>query len=192
MQIRSILLSTLVVAASVALGASSASALTIDCATADCLGGVYSLDVASLGGDTYLATYSVDTSVDYRVAAEFLNEIEFKVANDYTNVSVLSGPSGILAAGPLGGRGCNGNNGTFVCFDVDPNLSLGSTYTWSMQFDSTAILDESEWHVGARYTSTRHRRGWVISETAPVPEPGAAMLFGAGVAVLHAASRKRS
>lgn len=192
MQIRSVLFSILFVAASVTLGTGSASALTIDCATAGCIGGVYDLGVTSLGGDTYLATYSIDTSVDFDVPAEFLNEIEFKVANDYANVSVLSGPSGIVAAGPLNGRGCNGNNGTFVCFDVDPNLSLGSTYTWSVQFDSSAILDEADWHIGARYTNARHRQGWVISETAPIPEPGAAMLFGAGLVAVHTASRKRS
>ena len=170
--------------------AGSASALTIDCATAGCLGGVYDLNVSSVGGDTYLATYSIDTSVDFSVGAEFLNEVEFKVANDYSNVSVLSGPSGILADGPLNGAGCGGTNGTFICFDADPNLSLGSTYTWSVQFDSSAILDESDWHVGARYTSSTHQRGWVISETsAPIPEPGAAMLFAAGLFAVATRSR---
>lgn len=193
MQLRSLRLLAIAVFAVSFIAAGNASALTIDCATAGCLGGVYDLSVSSLGGDSYLATYSVDTSVDFPVGAEFLNEVEFKLANDYSNVSVLSGPSAIVTDGPLNGAGCRGTNGTFICLDLDPDLSLGSTYTWSVQFDTSALLDESEWHVGARYTSSTHTRGWVISETAaPVPEPGAAMLFGAGLAVAHTAARRRT
>ena len=173
-------------------GASStASALYVDCATAGCLGGTYELDVISLGGDSYQATYTIDTSGVFSVDATVLNDLEFKVANDYANVLLRSGPSGTVTDGPLNGAGCNGNNGSFICVDLAPELALGSSYTWTLTFESTALIGEDEWHVGARYTSPDHRRGWVISETAaPVPEPTAALLFAAGLIVAGQVSRR--
>lgn len=114
-----------------------------------------------------------------------MNDVAFKVANDYSNIVMTSGPSGSVVAGPLNGRGCNGNNDSFICVDLSPELSVGSSYTWTLTFSSTALIGEDEWHVGARYTSPNHRNGWVISETAAaaVPEPTAALLFGAGLLV---------
>jgi hypothetical protein len=170
----------------------SAGAATIDCMDAGCLGGVYTLDITSVGGDSYLATYTIDTSGTFNVAATTLNDAEFKVANDYSNVSVLSGPSGVVRDGPLSGRGCVGSNETFLCVDLDPELEIGGVYSWEIQFDSTAILYESEWHIGARYTSPSHQTGWVISETgsSPVPEPTSALLLGAGLLAASAGIRR--
>jgi hypothetical protein len=173
---------------------STASAIYVDCATAGCFGGTYELDVISLGGDSYEATYTIDTSGDYSVLATTLTDVEFKVANNYANVMMTSGPTGTVQDGPLNGGGCNGNNGSFVCVDLSPDLELvGATYTWTITFDSTDLIGDDEWHVGARYTSPDHQRGWVISESAaPVPEPTAALLFGAGLLVAgHAGRRNR-
>ena len=187
---------TALAVATLFLGASSASAITIDCATAGCIGGVYDLEVSSLGGDSYQAIYTVDTSVSYDVAATSLVEVEFKVSNDYSSLSVLSGPSGNLFAGPLAGMGCGGTNDTFVCLDLDPDQPLGSTYSWTVQFDSsTGILEESEWHIGARYTSETQTTGWVISETGyttPVPEPGAATLYAAALVAIGSFTRRKA
>lgn len=173
--------------------AGSSSALTVDCATAGCIGGVYSLDVVSTGVDTYQATYTVDTSVAFSVDATFLEDLNFKVANDYSNVMLLSGPTGSFVAGPLTGQGCGGNNGSFVCVELAPELGVGNVQTWEIQFQTTGLMAEDEWHVGARYTSENKRRGWVISEAGsapPVPEPTAALLFGAGLLVAARATRR--
>jgi hypothetical protein len=172
--------------------AGSSSALTVDCATAGCIGGVYTLDVVSTGVDTYQATYTIDTSGAFSVGATFLEDLNFKVANDYSNVLLLSGPTGGLVAGPLTGQGCGGNNGSFVCVELAPELTVGSAHTWEIQFQTTGLIAEDEWHVGARYTSETKRTGWVISETgsAPVPEPTAALLFGAGLLVASRATRR--
>jgi len=166
--------------------ADSASALTIDCASAGCLGGSYTLDVSETAPDIYLATYTVDTTGPFTVGATSLVDINIKVANAYLNPILVSGPTGSLLSGPLTGYGCSGTNGGFLCVDLTPNLARGGVYTWQIQFGASEILEE--WHVGARYTSPTHvRGGWVISESAksssPVPEPSAALIFGAGMLI---------
>lgn len=164
----------------------SASALTIDCASAGCLGGSYTLDVSETAPDIYLATYTVDTTGSFTVNATSLVDINIKVANEYLNPILVSGPTGSLLSGPLTGYGCSGTNGGFLCVDLAPNLAVGGVYSWQIQFGASEILEE--WHVGARYTSSsRVQGGWVISEsgksTNPIPEPSAALIFGAGMLV---------
>ena len=103
--------------------------------------------------------------------------------------------TGTPGAGPLGGMGPIGSNASFIDIALSPTLALGSVYEWKVSFDSTSLIDESEWHVGARYTSARHRNGWVISETgssSPVPEPTSALLFGAGLLTVGVATRRRA
>jgi len=172
----------------------SSSAVTVDCATAGCIGGVYTLDVVWTGVDTYQATYTIDSSVAFSVNASFLEDLNFKVANDYSNLMLLSGPGGSFVAGPLTGQGCGGNNDSFICMELDPELAVGAEYTWEIQFQTTGLIAENEWHLGARYSSQNHRQGWVISEEAgsapPVPEPTAALLFGAGPPVAARATRR--
>ena len=164
--------------------ASEARALTIDCATAGCIGGIYTLDVAETAPNSFVATYTIDTTTAFDVRATHLVDINFKVATDYTDVTLLSGPSASLGGGPLSGGGCRGNNDSFICGDLTSSLERGRVYTWRIQFGATALIDE--WHVGARYVSPIHRRGWVISESGrsnPIPEPSAALIFGVGMLV---------
>lgn len=171
--------------------AGSANALTIDCASAGCIGGRYTLDVAETAPNLYLATYTIDTSGAFSVSATSLVDINIKVANEYLNPVIVSGPTGALTGGPLNGRGCSGTNGSFLCVDLAPELARGGVYTWQIRFGATAILDE--WHVGARYTSPNHRNGWVISESGPanpIPEPSAALVFGLGMLVASGLVRK--
>lgn len=164
----------------------SASAITVDCATAGCIGGIYTLTVESTGTDLYLATYTIDTSVPFSVSgATTLVDINFKVANDYLAPTLVSGPAVGLLYGPLTGSGCSGTNGGFICGDLSPDLAVGSVYTWKIQFGATSLISQDEWHVGARYTGRDKTKGWVISEVAgsPVPEPSAALVFGLGMVV---------
>ena len=171
--------------------AGSANALTIDCASAGCIGGTYTLDVTETAPNLYLATYTIDTTGAFSVSATSLVDINIKVANEYLSPVVVSGPAGSLLSGPLTGQGCSGTNGGFLCVDLAPTLARGSVYTWQSRFGATALLDE--WHVGARYTSPNHRNGWVISEhgTAnPIPEPSAALVFGLGMLVASGLVRK--
>ena len=172
----------------------TASAVLIDCGVAGCIGGTYELDIISTGADTYQASYTIDTSVAFSVPAAFLNDIVFKVAKDYTNTMITSGPSGKTGDGPLAATGCKGKNDSFICIDLDPDLSVGGIYSWTVSFGSTAILAEGDRHLGARYTSADHLTGWIISESqravVPVPEPTGPLLFGAGLLVAGMATRR--
>jgi len=174
----------------------AASALTIDCASADCLGGRYTLDVSQTGRDRYVATLTVDTRGAFDVRATRLLDVSFKVANSYSNVTVLSGPDTRFGSGPLTGQGCSsrGASAGFFCGDLASNLRVGRVYTWRIQFRTASLLDE--WHVGARYGGDALRSGWVVSEsgspttrptspTSPIPEPSAALVFGAGLLVAN-------
>lgn len=174
--------------------AGASSAMSVDCSTAGCIGGIYTLNVEQTAPDLYLATYTIDTSVPFTVGATTLVDFDFKVANDYVNALIVSGPTANLGDGPLTGSGCGGNNGSFVCADIAPDLSVGGVHTWKVQFSATGLIDESEWHVGARYTAPGKTRGWVISETAggpAVPEPTAALVFGFGMLVAGSLVKRR-
>jgi hypothetical protein len=173
--------------------ATQASAISVDCSTVGggCIGGIYTLDVETTAPNIYLATYTIDTSVPFSVGATTLVDINIKVANAYLSPTIVSGPNGILGQGPLTGSGCSGTNGGFMCLDLSPELAVGGVYTWKIQFGATALLDASEWHVGARYTAPDKQRGWVISETAsPVPEPSAALIFGLGMVVAGSLAKR--
>lgn len=165
--------------------AGSASAISVDCASAGCIGGIYTLTVENTGTNLYLATYTIDTSVPFTVGATTLVDINFKVTNDALSPTLISGPSVGLLDGPLTGAGCSGTNGGFICGDLSPDLAVGGVYTWKVQFGATSLISQDEWHVGARYTAPGKTKGWVISEVAgsPVPEPSAALIFGLGMVV---------
>ena len=50
-----------------------------------------------------------------------------------------------------------------------------------------------DWHIGARYTSPNHQKGWVVSLSGgtAVPQPASGLLFGTGLMIVGAAARKR-
>jgi hypothetical protein len=175
--------------------AGTASAFTIDCATRGdgCVGGTYTLEITETAPDLYLAKLTIDTSGAFKVAATDLVDIEFKAANDYTNPMIVSGEPGSVVDGPLSGQGCKGKNDSFICIDLSPDLTVGGIYTWEVKFGASALLAEDEMHIGARYTGVDKETGWVISEGpgAAVPEPGAALLFGAGILLAGHQSRRR-
>src|SRR5215471_13183409 len=123
---RRLLLSALCLCASLGLS-SRASALSISaepgpgCFSAnpsDCIGGFYSLTVASIGGNTFQATYTMDLTPGLEIPATSIEQIDFKVANGYQDpLSVVLAPDSTanwaIKSGPLSGTGCNGTNGSF-------------------------------------------------------------------------------
>lgn len=162
-------------------------------------GGEYSLSVQALDSNTWLATLSIDLDpLALEIPATSIDQIEFKVANSYAQpVSIVSAPDAtsnwLVQAGPLTGSGCRGNNGSFVCVGAVNPLSIGSAtlFTWQVQFDADSLLPESDWHIGARYTSPTHSRGWVVSlSPSPIPEPTSGLLLAAGMLIAGAAVRR--
>jgi hypothetical protein len=163
-----------------------------------CIGGVYTLDIASQGGNTYLATYTMDLTVGLEVPATTIEQIDFKVATDYgSTFTVLAGPGGAanwsLGEGPLTGSGCSGKNGDFICADAANPVSVAlSTYTWQIQFVAADLLPESDWHIGARFASPTHPKGWILSASqAPIPEPGSTAMFLIGGVIVAGVVRRQ-
>jgi hypothetical protein len=170
------------------------------CFSADpknCIGGVYTLEIEQLADDTWLATYTMDLALGLEVPATTVEQIEIKVANSYSNIVVKSGPGGgdnwSPIDGPLAAGGCNGSNDGFICLDAINSVALpATTYTWEIQFDAKSLLDESEWHIGARYALLRHEKGWILSaSSAPIPEPRSTVLYLIGAALIAVVIRKQ-
>ena len=54
------------------------------------------------------------------------------------------------------------------------------------------MLAESDWHIGARYASPDHEKGWILSaSTAPIPEPRSTVLFLVGGLLVAGIIRKQ-
>ncbi len=163
-----------------------------------CIGGIYTLDIASMGGDVYVATYTMDLTVGLEIPATTIEQIDFKVATDYgSNFSILSAPGGTanwtLDEGPLSAGGCGGSNGDFLCVDAtNPVAVAPMSYTWQIQFAADELLPESDWHIGARFASPTHQRGWILSASAqPIPEPGSIAMFLIGGVIVAGVARKQ-
>jgi len=180
--------------------ASAASAVTIDCDDVGCIGGSYTLVLEETSADLWTATYTVDTTGDFSVDAAELVNVEFKVAKSYTDVQVstVSVNDMDFDSAPLSGQGCNtqSKNTSFICVELAPHQAIGDVYNYTITFVSDSVLDEADWHLVARYESddpeSRKPNGWVISlePGSAVPEPTAALLFGAGVLVAGSAGRR--
>jgi hypothetical protein len=162
----------------------------------DCIGGVYTLEVDDLGGGTYLARYTMDLSPGLEVPATTIEQIEFKVASGYDAISIELAPGGadnwLPVDGPLGAAGCNGNNDGFICIDaVNPVAISPTTFSWEVQFNAAGLLAEDSWHIGARFASPNHQRGWLLSASSnPIPEPSSYLMFGIGAAIVGYAIRR--
>lgn len=183
----------------------AASAITIsadldtgDCFSADlddCVGGLYTLEVAPGGGsDTYQATITADYSglydLDLTLGDAYVTHIEIKVANSYLNP--LTSPVGTVVDGPLSGSGCNGNNDGFLCIPLDSPELVVDLMTWTIDFGTGALLGDEAWHLGMRFEWENPGNGKTNSAllSAQVPEPSAALVFALGFGVISAARRK--
>jgi hypothetical protein len=174
----------------------------------DCVGGEYTLEVQALGGSSYQATLSMNFSGDYDldIPATHISHVELKVANQYLDpIMATSAPDAAAnwpaLAGPLNGDGCGGNNDGFICLDAVSDLEIGgaTSLEWQVAFDTDSLLDESAWHIGARFVWTSINpqlrtieKSSLLSAPAPgIPEPGAMSLFACGLLVVAGALRWR-
>jgi hypothetical protein len=197
-------LTILLVSFFVGLSGSSASALTIDFGGADdpsLHGATGSLSItgpilAETG--TFDVVWSMDfTGYEGSVGDhQYLTNIAFKAFSDITMVSLDSTTWDSAVSGSalypanVNNGGCQaGSNAKMVCVTLDPAVDATMGGEFSAHFTVTGDLNLSEWSYRGKFGP---ENGWVISESAaPVPEPSAALVFAAGLAVISARMRSR-
>ncbi len=170
-------------------------------------------DVATSGYDVrFFVTAEIPTDLllimdeGATIDPQWITSAEAKIAGlqDYM---LIAAPGGLDnwqdLAGPIA-NGCNGNNDGFACaqadYDVYPGAAIDADadYTWTWVGDVSdlgAVFAQDGsglQHLGAQLQSENHRTGWIISESGPpIPEPSAALVFGAGMLLASHTLRRR-
>jgi hypothetical protein len=179
-----------------------------DCST--CQGSSYTLlydptPVASNGTTTYEITLRIDTS-GYSGDGVRIGEVAFKVSPTVEAVSLVDAPGGVDAwdeiLGGINANGCQGNaNNGFVCASSDDETVAtvpDDVYEWvfhvSLDQPQDLLTEMFQASVKARYLDAEgEKTGDLVSENISlqvIPEPGTALLFGAGLVAI--ARRRRA
>jgi hypothetical protein len=178
--------------------------LTLD-NCAGCKGSDLTLSVDDNGDGTFTVKYTFDTT-GYNDQFIGLSQVGFKVITGWTDADLISAPGGLgnwsdVFEAPVTSSGspCSvgGDSTDKICiyaknsiFDVRPN----GTYTWEFTITGGTLLPTSDWHFGGQWCdTTTDCNGQIISTGAsstPVPEPTAALLFGAGTLVVGHSLRR--
>lgn len=93
-------------------------------------------------------------------------------------------PSSALLGSLLTGRGCNMSNGSISCVDPASSPARGRVSIGPIQLGSSSFLDALR--SGTRYTVPNRPHDPIQIERGranPIPEPSAALIFGAGILV---------
>jgi len=179
-----------------------------DCDADGCQGSDLFLGIDDLGGGSFSITLQVD-STGYTGATggnsrTGIGQIGFKAFSDVdaSNVTLTSAPGGLGAWDDpaessinANGGGCgSGDTSDHICVDGFVNITTDAIYTWTFSVTNATLLAVSDWHIGGQYCNGdpdgTDCQGKIIStSTTPVPEPSAALVFGA--ALLAAAPHLR-
>jgi hypothetical protein len=175
--------------------------LSIDGSTCgSCEGANLLLDIVDQGG-TFDVTLTINSD-GYIGNRDGMVVVGFGGISGWTSV-VLDGSPGMSAVGwtdPIGanvsssGRCANGSTTDKVCSSGYVDISAGGDYTWAFTVTGGTLRPAvADWHIGGQFayfadlSSRKGPRGHLISESGqPVPEPGAALLFGAGMLLVAA------
>lgn len=204
---RTAMLSCVLATAALLLVSPAASAESISitltgCTT--CQGSSFTLTATPTGTPgQYTVTLTVDTSTFSGSAqATQITSVEFKIVDgDNHGTAVLTlAPGGAgnwtTMGGPLASTGCEGGNLGFVCSNANSNglAPLGGTLTWTWTVNLPPGTPLSlEIHIGAKYNNAAgDKKGWLVSESVVIPEPGTMALFGLGLAGIGGAIRRRT
>lgn len=189
--------------------ATGAQALTVylpdACET--CRGLTGSLEINDLGGSfSVKLTLNSDgyTGADGDKPRSGINQVGFGGLGGWSDVSLVSSPitattafsdpvpSPISAAGLCAPENAGGGK---VCTHGFVDITGGGDFVWEFNVVG-GTLKETPWHIGAQFAnSAEAARGWILSEdgsaSSPIPEPTAALLFGAGVLAASRSGRRR-
>jgi hypothetical protein len=182
--------------------AGGAQALIVDlpdsCST--CQGLTGSLEIVDGGGSfSVKLTLNSDGYTGDRLG---LNQVGFGGLGGWSSVSLVSSPtagwanpvgSPISSNGPCANVGAGGGK---VCTHGFVNITGGGDFVWEFAVVG-GTLKETPWHIGAQFANQAGgARGQILSEegspsTSPIPEPTAALIFGACVFAVSRSGRRR-
>ena len=192
-------------AISISIGGPGSSCLT-------CQGASYALSYsgsalpdADLLHETFRITLTIDTSTLALPGAVAVDAAAIKVSSSVFGSAIIDAPDGAgswnLVPGGISAGGCSGSGSGFDCADwIAAGVGTAVGGTLSFVFDQTvgngalfAGLEKSS--IKVRYVDAEGRKiGALVSESlsssAPIPEPTAALVFAAGLAVVGSRSRR--
>lgn len=177
-------------------GAAQADSVTLS-GCSSCFGSTYTLTVTQTGPNTYTVKLEIDTT-GYTGDGTHISSVNFKVSGDIDSITLTSAPGGTAgwttSNSPISNEGCSSTvDAGFGC-SSDPapvNLApVGGILTWTWEITTSNLQDD--WHIGAKYNNdTGTLNGNITSEEVIIPEPATMLLFGAGLAAIGGAARRR-
>jgi hypothetical protein len=201
------------------LATTSAHALSIG-ATTEALGISWTLSATDEVDAMYAADWDIMFSLTAEIPTDldllmdegetitplWITTAEARVAG-LTDFQLVEAPNGVGGWEDLAGpsaNGCQNVSGGSACAEAKSDadaadIVAGATYEWVWVGDvsdlEAVFADDMSGlkHVGAHLENERHRNGWNVSEEFqnPVPEPSAALVFGAGIVVAALRIRRR-
>lgn len=197
------LLPMLLLSIGLLFSAGSASALSFELAPgcSNCEGVTGSLDITDNGG-SFSVTLTLDSS-GYTGSRLGFNQVGFGAIQNWTSVTLDSPPlttttawsapvEAVTAANSLCTHGTSSDK---VCTYGFASFANGDEHVWKFTVVG-GTLKTDEWHIGAQFANGAGTAvGKIISEDgapgAAIPEPSAALVFGAGAIAAARSTRRR-
>jgi hypothetical protein len=165
----------------------------------------YTFDGSSLHGATGELTIT-DTGPDYSVVWSIdltnfddadavatghtlLTHVAFKAFTSISSVELDDPTVGNLAfPSNVSNAGCAASSPAgFVCVTLASPVLATAGGTYDVSFTVVGVLNEGEVSYRGKFGP---RNGWVISESFVIPEPSAALIFGAGLLLVRTRIRR--
>ena len=167
-----------------------------------CQGLTGSLEIVD-GGGSFSVKLTLNSD-DYTGTRLGFNQVGFGGLKGWSSVSLVSSPTAGWAdpvASPTSSNGPCANvgaGGGKICTSGFVNITGGGDFVWEFNVVG-GTLKETPWHIGAQFANKAGRaQGQILSEdgspstsTPPIPEPTAALIFGACVLAVSRSGRRR-
>lgn len=163
-----------------------------DCDAYGCEGSSISLAVTENADGSFDVDLGIDTS-GYTGSRTLITSASFKAVSGLTvdDLTLVGTPGGSWSPAleqNINNADCSGEGNDFACtegsVEIGPDTTPGQ---WSFHVAQGSLLPRSDWHIGFKYGEGSGR---IISATAPVPEPSAALAFALGGLMVGAALRR--
>ncbi len=176
--------------------AASANALSLQldsCDSFGCQGSSISLDVSSDGAGGWDVTLGID-STNYTGSKTGVVQAGFKAIQDFDGVDLVSATDGAwspaTASGVSSSGLCSGSsNSDFVCTSGYADVQSDLSSSWVFHVAGGTLLPVDDWTIKFQYGDTtpgpngRYNGNLISAPGSAIPEPSAAVVFGAGLLV---------